>query len=214
MKNPTKLSAKEKAECVIRLENGEHILDLAKEYKVAERSIWRWKHKYDGTIKSLENKSSVPLTPHPKKMPPAEEQKLIEIINTNPNISNKCLSIALGTGRDAAFLSKKREKLLGKRKIHHKYDYATIFNKQVVDEINKSDALKEEMPSVFFTISVLPDLYIQICKNKNPVCITPFISVAIKFKTREEANKFMKTLASNHTRWKPEIVEIRDGIPV
>lgn len=214
MKNQTKLSAEEKAECVIRIKNGERISDLAKEYKISERSIRRWKEKYDGSIHSLENKPSVPLTPHPKKMPEIEEQKLIEIIKANPNISNKDLSIALGTGRDAAFLSKKREKLLGKREIHYKYDYATIFNKQAVDEINKSDALKEKMPSVFFTISILPDLYIQICKNKNPVCITPYISVAIKFETREEANRMIHRITSSHTRWKPKIVEIRDGLPV
>lgn len=214
MKNLTFLSAKEKEECVVRYKGGESIQALSKEYDVTERSIRRWCSKYDGTTESLENGSHIPLTPHPNKMPEWEEQLLIKIVKSNPNITNKALAEKLGTGRNPAALHRKREKLFGKRTILHKYDYSIIFNKEAVDEINRNDALQGNIPNVFFTISVIPDLYLRINQGHYPVCITPYLSVAVKFQTFDEANNTIRMLLSNNMRWKPKVVEIRNGIPI
>ena len=214
MKNSTFLSAKEKEECIVRYKDGESIRKLSKEYNVTPRSIWRWCSKYDGTTESLKNGSHVPLTPHPNKMPEWEEQLLIKIVRSNPNITNQALAEKLGTGRNPAALHRKREKLFGKRSILHKHDYSVIFNKEAVDEINQNDALQGNIPNVFFTISVLPDLYLRINPGNYPVCLTPYFSVAIKFQTLKEANSMIKNLISNNMRWKPKVIEVRNGIPI
>ena len=41
------------------------VKDAIKKYNCTERSIYRWKKIYDGTIESLENKYRPPITPHP-----------------------------------------------------------------------------------------------------------------------------------------------------
>lgn len=214
MKNLTFLSAKEKENCVVRYKAGESIQAISKEYDVTERSIRRWCSKYDGTTESLKNGSHVPLSPHPNKMPEWEEHLLIKIVKSNPNITNKALAEKLGTGRNPAALHRKREKLLGKRNILHKYDYSVIFKKESVDKINQCDAQQDNIPNVFFTIRVLPDLYLRINPGNYPVCLTPYFSIAVKFQTLKEANDMIKNLMSENMRWKPRVIEVRNGIPV
>ena len=214
MKKTAFLSAKEKEECVVRNKNGESIQALAKEYDVTERSIYRWCSKYDGTTESLINGSHSPLTPHPKKMPKWEEQLLIEIVKANPNITNRALAEKLETGRNPAALHRKREKLLGKRTIMRKNDYRVIFNKEAVDEINKTDALLGNIPELFFTICIIPDLYLRINTGNYPVSLTPYFSTSIRFHTIREADNMLKTLMDNSMRWKPKVIEVRNGTPI
>ncbi|MDR2047249.1 MAG: hypothetical protein LBP79_05075 [Clostridiales bacterium] len=52
---------------------------VAEKCKCTERSLWRWKAAYDGSLESLRNKSSRPLTPHPNSHT-AEERKNIETV--------------------------------------------------------------------------------------------------------------------------------------
>ena len=147
-------------------------------------------------------------------MPEWEERLLIKIVKSNPNITNQALAEKLGTGRNPAALHRKREKLFGKRNILHKYDYSVIFNKEAVDEINRTDALQGNIPNVFFTISVLPDLYLRLNQGNHPVCLTPYFSIAIKFKTFKEAEYTAKNLKSSNMRWKPKVIEVINGIPI
>ncbi len=76
---------------------------------------------------------------HPKKMPFEEEQQLLKIVDKNPNISDRELAELLETKRNPAFLYRKREKLLGKRKISYKNDYSTFFNTDKIIQLNQSD---------------------------------------------------------------------------
>ena len=55
-------------------------------YHCSERSLWRWKAKYDGTLESLENKSSRPHTPHPNSQTDEEVKHIQDLIRRNPNI--------------------------------------------------------------------------------------------------------------------------------
>ena len=96
----------------------------------------------------------------------------------------------------------------------YKHDYSVIFNKEAVDEINQNDALQVNIPNVFFTIIVLTGLYLRINPGNYPVCLTPYFSVAIKFQTLKEANSMIKNLISNNMRWKPKVIEVRNGIPI
>lgn len=55
-------------------------------YHCSERSLWRWKAKYDGTLDSLKNKSSRPLSPHPNSQTEEEIRNIRNLLRRNPNI--------------------------------------------------------------------------------------------------------------------------------
>ena len=55
--------------------------------KCRERSLWRWKAIYDGTIESLEPKSCRPKTPHPNSHTPEEVENIEKLIKKNPKLS-------------------------------------------------------------------------------------------------------------------------------
>ena len=201
----SKLTPEEKEQCVLRYQSGENIDALGEEYSINVASIYRWQRVYDGTTKSLEPKSSVPKTRHPKQMPLEEEQRIIEIVSANPQITDKQLSILLGTNRNVGALHRKRERLLGKRIIYYKYDYATLSSKSRVDDINHSDLTQGLMPNEFFVIEVVDGLFLQVNSGSNPVCVTPYFTLALKFDTKENAEKFLATLISEDMRWIPKI---------
>lgn len=55
-------------------------------YHCSERSLYRWKKAYDGTLKSLENRSSAPHTPHPNSHTAEEIKHIKDLIRRNPDI--------------------------------------------------------------------------------------------------------------------------------
>ena len=69
------------------LDEKEDILKVAKQTKCSERTLWRWKAQYDGTIESLNNISSRPHTPHPNSHTDEEAAHIKELFESNPNIS-------------------------------------------------------------------------------------------------------------------------------
>ena len=102
-------TAEQKLEALILLKTNPIAL-VSQQYHCSERTLYRWRRKYNGTIQSLKNGSPKPLTPNPKTMPDWEKEKLIEIVTENPNISDRELSRMLGTNRNPAALYRKREK--------------------------------------------------------------------------------------------------------
>jgi hypothetical protein len=69
------------------LEEKEDITKVAYKTKCDERTLWRWKAKYDGTLESLENGSTVPHTPSPKAHTQSEIEHIKKIFEENPDIS-------------------------------------------------------------------------------------------------------------------------------
>ena len=63
------------------------ILLVAKKMKCTQRSLWRWKALYDGTLESLENKSTRPKTPHPTAHTPEERDCIVKLFKRKPEIS-------------------------------------------------------------------------------------------------------------------------------
>ena len=59
-------SAKEKMNA-LKLLSHSTIEYVCHRYHCSERSLYRWKSKYNGTLESLKNNSSAPHTPHPKR---------------------------------------------------------------------------------------------------------------------------------------------------
>jgi hypothetical protein len=55
-------------------------------YHCSERSLYRWKSKYDGTLESLENKSQRPHTPHPNRHTDEEIKHIWDLLKRNPDI--------------------------------------------------------------------------------------------------------------------------------
>lgn len=78
-------SAKEKLKALKLLETST-IEFVAHRYHCSERSIYRWKKMYNGTLESLENKSSRPKTPHPNSHTAEEIKHIKDLIRRNPNI--------------------------------------------------------------------------------------------------------------------------------
>lgn len=60
---------------------------VAYRMKCDERTLWRWKSKYDGTAESLQNGSTVPHTPNPKSHTEKEVCAIKRIFDEYPDIS-------------------------------------------------------------------------------------------------------------------------------
>lgn len=83
-----KYTAREKLKALTMwLHDGVDILKVAKKTKCTERSLWRWKAQYDGTLKSLDNASSRPHTVHPTAHTDAEREHISELFENQPDIS-------------------------------------------------------------------------------------------------------------------------------
>lgn len=83
-----KYSAKEKYNALTMwLNNKEDILKVSKKFKCSERTLWRWKAKYDGTLDSLQNGSTVPHTPSPKAHTQTEIENIKKVFDANHDIS-------------------------------------------------------------------------------------------------------------------------------
>ena len=65
MKNMRYTARQKRIALKMWLEDKVDIMRVSKKFKCTERTLWRWKQLFDGTIESLENKSTRPHTPHP-----------------------------------------------------------------------------------------------------------------------------------------------------
>ena len=81
----SRCSSKEK-ERILKLCQNNDIYFIARRYHVSVRTIYRWKSLYNGSLESLENKSS---KPHhsPKEQSIEEKENIGKLLKRNPNIS-------------------------------------------------------------------------------------------------------------------------------
>lgn len=78
-------TAKEK-ERALRLWHTSTTEFVCHRFHCSERSLWRWKSKYNGTTESLENKSSRPHSRHPRAQTKEEIKHIQDLIRRNPHI--------------------------------------------------------------------------------------------------------------------------------
>ncbi|MDR2090589.1 MAG: DDE-type integrase/transposase/recombinase [Clostridiales bacterium] len=71
---------------ILNLSQHARIDDVALRYHCTVQSIYRWRRQYDGTIESLFNKSSRPLSPHPRAQTADEIKNISNLIRRNPDI--------------------------------------------------------------------------------------------------------------------------------
>ena len=83
-----KFSAKEKEKALkMWLVEKKDIFYVCKKSRCTERSLWRWKAQYNGTLESLANRSSRPITPHKLSHTAEERAAIVAIFTEHPNIS-------------------------------------------------------------------------------------------------------------------------------
>ena len=63
------------------------IFYVCKKSRCTERSLWRWKAQYNGTLESLANRSSRPITPHKLSHTAEERAAIVAIFTEHPDIS-------------------------------------------------------------------------------------------------------------------------------
>lgn len=71
-KNNTPYTAREKEKALKLLQRTKDMIFVAHRYHCTVRTLYRWKRSYDGTLESLENKSSRPHSVHPRAHTPEE----------------------------------------------------------------------------------------------------------------------------------------------
>lgn len=58
---------------------------VARRYHCSINTVYLWRKKYDGTLKSLGNKSHRPLSPHPNSQTEIEKSQIDDVVRKNPN---------------------------------------------------------------------------------------------------------------------------------
>jgi len=181
-------------------------------YQLTERSIWRYKSLYDGTLQSLENGSSVPAS-HPNQHTETEIKNIKEVLEKHPYISveelYKILTKEYGYNRTKPGLLRylRKRNLIPETK--QKNDYVNIFDKTAIDMLNKQYAFTNRNKLPFYVIELNNyGIYIANINSNNPCNLTVYYSTALKFNSLEEAQTFLKPIKTK-TQFKPNIKEIR-----
>lgn len=83
-----KYSAREKRKALsMWLDEKKDVELVAYKFKCTIQSLYRWRRAYNGTLESLQNKSSRPHTPHPMSHTDAEREHIVELLRERPDIS-------------------------------------------------------------------------------------------------------------------------------
>ena len=107
--------------------------------KCTERSLWRWKKIFDGTLESLEPKSCRPKTPHPNEHKPDEVENIMKVLKKKPKISyNEAYGIL-------------RQKYAYKRTYCGFYSYVIRHNLRPKQEVEKYIPKPYETPEMLGT---------------------------------------------------------------
>lgn len=105
-KNNTPYTAREKEKALKLLQRTKDMVFVAHRYHCTVRTLYRWKRSYDGTLESLENKSSRPHSVHPRAHTPEEVNLILRLVRRNPGIGlNELYGKLLDKGYARNFVS-------------------------------------------------------------------------------------------------------------
>ena len=105
-KNNTPYTAREKEKALKLLQRTKDMVFVAHRYHCTVRTLYRWKRSYDGTLESLENKSSRPHSVHPRAHTPEEVNLIPATDSPNPVIGlNESYAKLLDKGYPRNFVS-------------------------------------------------------------------------------------------------------------
>ena len=182
----------------------------ADKFGCTERTIYRWKKQYDGTLKSLEVKIERKDMVHPNALKEFEVDVIKKCVEENPYITDKEIIEIMGTNRNRTVIRKYRDRIFGKSNYGNKSLPETMFNKQSVEEINKKDISLELKEKLAFLIEV-NNLGIYLSRDKGdgyPASLTRYFNMALKFQSKNEAEDFIKKI-NNTSGLKLTIKEIK-----
>lgn len=205
MKTNVQYTAKYKYEVLMYAEtNG--IKNATLKYDCTERTIFRWKKKFDGTLQSLENDYSRKGMPHPKAHTEEEIEYIKEIMRKNPYINHKELYEILkkeyGYTRHPGGLYNylRRNGIFPEPKL--KNDYATMFDSRAVKRLNGKFLFNNKSLLPLYLIELDNNgIYIAREENNNPCKLTVYYSTSLRFNTKQKAEDFLNSInnTSNHT---------------
>jgi len=182
-------------------------------FDITERSIWRYKSIYDGTLESLVNKSSRALMPHPAQHTEEEINNIREVLSKYPYISHKELYEKLkteyGYTRHIGGLYNYLRRHNMRPEPKQKNEYATMFDEKAVKTINAKYIFDNRDKLPLYVIE-LSDLGIFISSNASnyPCKMSVYYSVALTFTNLDEAQKFVKSI-KNTSKFKLNIRELK-----
>ena len=105
-KNNTPYTAREKEKALKLLQRTKDMVFVAHRYHCTVRTLYRWKRSYDGTLESLENKSSRPHSVHPRAHTPEEVNLILRLVRRTPGIGlNELYGKLLDKGYARNFVS-------------------------------------------------------------------------------------------------------------
>jgi len=179
-------------------------------YKCTERTFYRWKAKYDGSLDSLrdiEQKQGV----HPNALKEVEIEKIKEHVTKNPYITDGELVKILGTNRNRTVIRKYRNRLFGKDNLDSKAEIATMFNTNSVNMHNKKDfAIDKDFDKAYLIEVNNSGIYIGKKRTDgNAAFLTVYYGTALKFNTLAEAQDYIDSI-DNKSSFILNIKEIKE----
>ncbi len=202
--NHNLFSPEEKLEILTYAKN-HGVKSTAKKYFCSEQTVYRWKRRFDGSIKSLEENSSRPHTPHPRSHTIEEIKCIKEVLSNNPNISHKALYEILKNKYGYTRNPQGLYNFLRRNDIFHKPqlkgDYATMFDQEGVDRLNDRFLYSDNLTFPFYLIE-LDELKIYLAKKtvNNACFFTVYYATALRFYDQIEAIEFVKNLNNKSNR--------------
>lgn len=211
MKTNVQYPAKYKYDVLMYAEaNG--IKNATLKYDCTERTIFRWKKKFDGTLHSLENDYSRKGMSHPTAHTEEEIENIKEVMKRNPYITHKELYEILkrdyGYSRHPGGLYNylRRNRMVPEPKL--KNNYATMFDSRAVKQLNGKFLFNNKNILPLYLIELNNDgIYIAREDNNNPCKLTVYYSTSLRFETKQEAENFLNSI-NNTSNYKLTIKEI------
>lgn len=214
MKNHYVMTPEQRLE-MIQYAKSHSVKEASIKFNCNDRTLYRWAKKYDGTLQSLQDKSSRPLNPHPSEHSEEEVNNIREILSKNPYISHKELYEILkneyGYNRHIAGLYNylRRHRMIPEPK--QKNEYATMFDERAVRRLNNKFIYDNRDKLPLYVIE-LSDLGVYIASNvvNYPCKLCVYYSVALTFNDLKEADKFVKSI-KNTSKFELNIRELKES---
>lgn len=207
-------SAREKLK-IIQYAEQYGMAKACEKFDITDRSIWRYKSQYDGTLESLENKTSRVDMIHPSQHTEEEINNIREVLSKYPYISHKELYEILkkeyGYNRHIGGLYNYLRRHNMRPEPKQKNEYATMFDERAVRILNNKFIFdnKDKLPLYVIELS---DLGVYIASNASnyPCKLSVYYSVALTFNDRNEAEKFVKSI-KNTSKFELNIRELKES---
>lgn len=197
------MSAEQKLE-VLKYANEFGVKEASLKYNCTERSIFRWKSRFNGSVESLENKNPAETFVHPNSHSEQEIKNIKEVMEKFPYLSYQkmyeILRTQYGYTRHPGSLYNylRRHKMIEKPQL--KIDYSTMFDDVAVSKINNRYLYNEQKSGDLYAIE-LNDLGIYLGKRLvtgNSAFLTRYFSMALLFDNLKDASKLVEKCNANH----------------